>query len=217
METKMNATPEQIAETTVKLVSGNGLMVLAVALMETAKDSVFRAIVGSALAQVAVHENWGGDLEAKRATVKQVREATADAFGILKGKSQAALWLALSVKASIKLHKEMRPTLDAARQLPDAEQAFAMVAAAVREAAGGNGLGQLENWLAGSEKAETAPKSIGEKVLAMLKKADEVTGDELKAIAELVAQEMSRRVMAEAAMVRARELAETAQEEKAAA
>lgn len=206
METEFKAT-----------VTGNGLMVLAVALMETAKDSVFRAIVGSALAQVAVHENWGGDVEAKRATVKQVREQTADAFGIIKGKSQAALWLSLSIKTAQKLHKELRPTLDFARQAETPEDAFSLVAAAVRDAIGGNGLGQLENWLSGKEKAEKAQKSLGEKIIAALGKVDETTVAEMQQILEIVSAEMHRRVAAEQAAQRAKDLAETAADEKAAA
>lgn len=207
-------------ETEPKLtVTCGALMVLATAQMETAKDSVYRAIVGGGLAQVAVHENWGGAPDAARMTVKQVREATADAFGILKGRSQAALWLALANKIAAKLHKEMRPTLDAARGMETADDAMSIVLAAVRVATGGGNLGDLENWVAGRAK-EKASKSLGERIVAALAKSEELTDAEVSQIAELVSQEAARRVAARdvaAAALAKREAEAEAEEEVAAA
>ena len=113
-------------------VNASNLMTLTTALIETARDAVFKAVVSAALTRVATAHKWNSDSTVKAMTLAQVDAAMREQFFATNKKSNAYRWVSLSIDTSKKLAKKMIPTLDAAKLSDDTDSALSLVIAALR-------------------------------------------------------------------------------------
>ena len=123
---------KQIMERNKMQVNASNLMTLTTALIETARDAVFKAVVSAALTRVATAHKWNNDSAEKPMTLAQVDAAMREQFFATNKKSNAYRWVSLAIVTSKKLAKEMIPTLDAAKLSDDTDSALSLVIAALR-------------------------------------------------------------------------------------
>ena len=192
-------------------------MALATALFETARDAAFNAVVGAAMARIATAHKWNVASEEKPMSLKAVDEAMRDMFFAKNKTSNAYRWVSLAIKVSKKLAKDMTPTLDFAKACADSETALSMIVAALR-VAGADNLDNLELWSEGIAKPAKDAASEDEKLAKFIEnKGESLTDAGIDAAIEALSQLRHARVNALLVANNAKELAETAREEMAAA